>query len=136
MSRKKFSKKELVKKLKELGVTNIHLTYKKSEGWWLTCDTIEDLFLNSDKAFKVSVNLKDDFFDNKCEIIHDDKYRFDNTLEKKEYIIKLLSDLPDLSEVLKDEKEKVSHYTIEFPDTNGKGGTIKTLKEIYELEEK
>ncbi len=56
---KKFSKKELIKKLKELGLTNIHLTYKKSEGWWLTCDTFDD-WIGMD-SFGAMITIENEF---------------------------------------------------------------------------
>ncbi len=89
--------------------------------------------MNSSSAIKVTVKLKAGYLNNNYEIIRDDKYRFDNTQEKKDYIQKLLSDIPNLSDVLKSEKDKISHLTVELPNSKGEY-TIKTLKEIYEFE--
>jgi hypothetical protein len=42
MKRKLYKRTEIIKRLKELGVNNIDLSYRKSEGWWLTCDTFDN----------------------------------------------------------------------------------------------
>ncbi len=42
MKRKLYKRTEIIKRLKELGVNNIELSYRKSEGWWLTCDTFDN----------------------------------------------------------------------------------------------
>jgi hypothetical protein len=42
MKRKLYKREEIIKRLEELGLTNIDLSYKKGEGWWLTCDTFDD----------------------------------------------------------------------------------------------
>jgi hypothetical protein len=59
------------------------------------------LMMNSDRALKITVKTKMNFFDNEYEIINDDKYRFDNTEEKRIYISKLLKNTDlDLSAAL------------------------------------
>lgn len=53
MGGNKFTKAQLIKKLIELGVNDIHLTYHKSEGWWLSCDKYDDwLSMDSSGAMK------------------------------------------------------------------------------------
>jgi len=61
--------------------------------------------MNSDKALKVTVALREGFLDNKYEIIEDDKFRFDNTPEKRNFIKNLLMTTElDLLEATKKEE--------------------------------
>lgn len=69
--------------------------------------------------------------DNNYEIIEDDKYRFDNTIEKQTYIENLLTTTElDLSEELKQVKSKIGYREIKFPN-----GSVKKLQEIYDSED-
>lgn len=41
--RKLYKRKDIIKRLNELGINNIEsLSYNKGEGWWLTTDTFDD----------------------------------------------------------------------------------------------
>lgn len=96
---------------------------------------IPNLFMmNSNKAIKITVGLKEGFLNNKYEIIEDDKFRFDNIYEKRHYIKNLLTttDL-ELSESLNQEKAKIGHLDVKLPDSKGEF-VIKTLQEIYDSE--
>jgi hypothetical protein len=74
------------------------------------------LFMDSNKAIKVTVGVREGFLDNKYEIIEDDKFRFDNTSEKKEFIKNLLTTTElDLLEATKQEKLKIGHLEIKLP---------------------
>ena len=96
--------------------------------------TSELLMMSSNKAIKITVGVREGFLDNQYEIIEDDKFRFDNTDEKRNYIKNLLTttDL-DLSEVLKEEKLKIGNLEIKLPKSNGEF-SVKTLQEIYDSE--
>jgi hypothetical protein len=86
------------------------------------------------KAIKVTVGVREGFLDNKYEIIEDDKFRFDNTPEKKEFIKNLLTTTEfDLLEATKQEKLKIGHLEIKLPKSNGEF-SVKTLQEIYDSE--
>jgi hypothetical protein len=92
------------------------------------------LFMDSNKVIKVTVGVREGFLDNKYEIIEDDKFRFDNTSEKKEFIKNLLTTTElDLLEATKQEKLKIGHLEIKLPKYNG-GFSVKTLQEIYDFE--
>lgn len=92
------------------------------------------LMLDSNKAIKITVGVKEGFLDNQYEIVEDDKFRFDNIDEKINYIKNLLitTDL-DLSEALKEEKLKIGHLEVKLPKSNGEF-FVKTLQEIYDSE--
>lgn len=92
------------------------------------------LMMDSNKAIKITVGVREGFLDNQYEIIEDDKFRFDTDDEKRNYIKKLLTttDL-DLSQALKEEKLKIGHLEIKLPRSNGEF-SVKTLKEIYDSE--
>ena len=96
--------------------------------------TSELFMMNSNKAIKITVGVREGFLYNQYEIIEDDKFRFDNTDEKRNYIKNLLTttDL-DLSEALKEEKLKIGHLEIKLPKSNGEF-SVKTLQEIYDSE--
>jgi hypothetical protein len=96
--------------------------------------TSELLMMSSNKAIKITVGVREGFLDNQYEIIEDDKFRFDNTDEKRNYIKNLLTttDL-DLSEALKEEKLKIGNLEIKLPKSNGEF-SVKTLQEIYDSE--
>jgi hypothetical protein len=75
------------------------------------------LFMNNDKAIKMNVSVKrinNDrekaaFFNPSYEIVQDNKYRFDDTPEKRKYISDLLMNTElDLNDALKEEIEKVA----------------------------
>lgn len=40
--KKKYKRSELIKKLKKFNVNDVELSYKKGEGWWLTCDVFDN----------------------------------------------------------------------------------------------
>jgi hypothetical protein len=79
---------------------------KQTHYWFVDMDiekksSFHMLMMNSDRALKITVKTKMNFFDNEYEIINDDKYRFDNTEEKRIYISKLLKNTDlDLSAAL------------------------------------
>jgi hypothetical protein len=90
--------------------------------------------MDSNKAIKVTVGVREGLLDNKYEIVEDDKFRFDNTPEKKEFIKNLLTTTGlDLLEATKQEKLKIEHLEIKLPKSNGEF-SVKTLQEIYESE--
>jgi hypothetical protein len=92
------------------------------------------LFMDSNKAIKVTVGVREGFLDNKYEIVEDDKFIFDNTSEKKEFIKNLLTTTElDLLEATKQEKLKIGHLEIKLPKSNGEF-SVKTLQEIYDSE--
>lgn len=97
---------------------------------------LEMFLMNSNKALKITINLDSEslFMENIYEIIEDDKYRFDDTIEKKDYIKNLLTNTDlDLSKTLNHIKSEIGHLEVKLP--NSKGDFItKTLKEIYETE--
>jgi len=101
----------------------------------------EMLFMNSDKAIKIKIKTEElngvYYLNNKYNIISDDKYRFDNTPEKREYIKNLLTNTElDLEESLKEIKSSIEHIEIKLPTFKPVeiGYEVKTLKEIYDNE--
>lgn len=42
MKRKLYKKSQIIKKLEQFGLTDFDLSYRKGEGWWLTCDVFDD----------------------------------------------------------------------------------------------
>lgn len=96
----------------------------------------EMFLMNSNKALKITINLDSDsmLMENHYEIIENDKYRFDDTNEKKDYIKNLLTNTElDLSKALNQVKSEIGHIEIKLPTSNG-DFKIKTLKEIYDSE--
>ena len=92
------------------------------------------LMMDSNKAIKITVGVREGFLDNQYEIVEDDKFRFDNTDEKRNYIKNLLTTTElDLSEALKEEKLKIGHLEIKLPKSDGEF-SVKTLQEIYDSE--
>ncbi len=93
------------------------------------------ILMDSNKAIKMTVNIREGFPDPQLEIISDDKYRYDATEEKKQFIKNLLeSSELDLLVALEEEKERISDRKIEIPYTIPAKQDIKvmSLKEIYE----
>lgn len=92
------------------------------------------LNLTNNKAVQVKVKetkVNDiSFIDNRIKIIRDDKYRYDNTPEKREWIVNLLDNTNlDLDKALEQEKSKIANNKIDL--WNGK---TKTLQEIWDSE--
>lgn len=89
---------------------------KKIHEFFLEMDSIPShmLMMNSDRALKITIKTKQGFLDNEYEVIHDDKYRFDNTPEKKKFILKHYSDNKhlDLSEALKQQENFVKELSL------------------------
>jgi hypothetical protein len=72
------------------------------------------LMLNNDRALKITVKTKGGFLNNEYEVIQDDKYRFDNTDEKRKYITGLFSETDlDLSEALKTKTNEIQEMHIQ-----------------------
>lgn len=95
-----------------------------------------ELFLmNSNKAVKITVNVVDEeYLICEYEIIEENKYRFDDTDEKRNYIKTLLTQTElDLTETLNAIKLEIGHVEVKLPTSNG-DFKIKTLKEIYDAE--
>lgn len=98
--------------------------------------------LRNDKAFKIIVDVKkvgeDVYINNFEEIISDDKYRYDNTEEKRQALTDLLSPIDLDSEfdiALKELKDSYRDIEIEFPNTSDYKTTNKIkLGEIYDKE--
>jgi len=66
------------------------------------------LFMSNDKAIKITVGVKMGFLNNKYEILTDEKYRFDDSEEKRSYILNLLDNTKlDLLEALSETKENL-----------------------------
>jgi hypothetical protein len=67
--------------------------------------------MKSDRAIKITMKITQGYADPTYEIIHDDKYRFDDTKEKRDYISNLLYNTElDLSKSLEEATEKVREY--------------------------
>lgn len=95
----------------------------------------EMFLMNSDKALKITVKIKNGYLNNDYEIIQDNEYNFNITAEKRIYIENLLTTTNlDLYEALKEEKNKISNLEVTFISTINGSKIVKTLKEIYENE--
>jgi hypothetical protein len=53
---KPYTKSQLIKRLKELGKTDIELTYHKSEGWWLSCNGFDDWISMDNSGAMIRIN--------------------------------------------------------------------------------
>lgn len=95
----------------------------------------EMFLMNSDKALKITVKIKNGYLNNDYEIIQDNEYNFNITAEKRIYIENLLTTTNlDLYEALKEEKNKISNLEVTFISPINGSKIVKTLKEIYENE--
>lgn len=61
--KKYYTKAFLIKKCIDSGLTDVELTYNKSEGWWLRCNQYDDwLSMDSSGAFikikKIKIELE------------------------------------------------------------------------------
>lgn len=91
-------------------------------------------FMNSNKAIKITVGVKEGFIDPACEIISDDKYQYDNTEEKRKFIKNLLESTNlDLFVAIEKSKSIIENRTVEIPYGPASANTwkTKTLREIY-----
>lgn len=94
-----------------------------------------DMFLmDSNKALRVTINtakIEDKtLMKNNYEIIEDDKYRFDDTEEKRKYITSILRTGLDLSESLEYCKAEVENVEVNMGSIDGYS-VYRTLKEVY-----
>jgi hypothetical protein len=75
----------------------------------VTEHVMEMLQMKCDKAIKLTMRVRQGYPDPLYEIVQDDKYRFDNTPEKRKYISDLLLHTElDLMDALEFEKERIS----------------------------
>jgi hypothetical protein len=94
----------------------------------------EMFLMDSNKALKVTIDTVDiedkTLMKNNYEIIEDDKYRFDNTEEKRKYITSILGTGLDLSESLEYCKAEVENVEVNMGSIDGYS-VYRTLKEVY-----
>lgn len=107
--------------------------YSESMSKYITSDTLK---MNSSKSIVIDVHVKEGLLSNKYNIVINDKYRFDNTPQKREYIKGVLTNTTlDLNDALKQEKNRIKDMVIDIPDPNDFSKTIKKkLSEIYDNE--
>lgn len=105
MKKKTFKRAELIKKLEGFGLTDINLTYTKIDGWWLSCNKLDDWLAMDSYGAMMRIEK---VFNKTEESAKDEPLEYSNPLSKK-----VVDDFAKSCEQLEEKFKKFTNEDVE-----------------------